>query len=109
MKVLIDKRSVEIARLINRAAYEDIRRYYLIDSALVVVRNNLDFHTLVRQVVDVTVGWDIAMQGFCVEGDEGKKRVKVTIYRTLRDDYARNTLAWVIAKKNYELKNEQQT
>lgn len=89
MKLLIDRESVWVARRINQVRYDDLRTYYLIGDALIVVRNGLDLHALAGQVADCAVGWDIAQPGFAPEDKIGQQRTKITVYRILAGGYDR--------------------
>lgn len=86
MKLLINPRPARHAALITATAEHDgdARRYYEIGSALIVTRNGLDLAGLVGRVVDASVGWDVAMAGFTLDESRiGKRRTKITIYRTV--------------------------
>ena len=52
-----------------------MRRYYLLDGAIVVVRNGHELGALVGRIVDAAAGWDVAQAGFCKEEDIGKRLV----------------------------------
>lgn len=79
------------------------RRYYIggpaQPPALIVCLNNLQLPHLVGQVVDVTIGEDIALSAFC--GDYagqpaqywvGKRRLKITIRACVSTRYDNGTL-----------------
>ena len=89
MKLLIDRESVWVARRINQVRDSDLRTYYLIGDALIVVRNGLDLHALAGQVADCAVGWDVAQPGFAPEEAIGRRRTKITVYRVLTGGYSR--------------------
>ena len=97
MRVKIDRRAVNQARLINqsRREYADDRAYYLIPHAggpdmIIVVRNGLDLHELAGQVVDASIGYDVARPGFAADADIGNRRPKLTIYKALRGGRAKS-------------------
>lgn len=83
MRLLIDRPAVARARRINSDRTADLRTYYILDGALIVCRNGLDLPGLAGQACDCAVGWDVAQPGFAPEGQIGKRRSKVTIYRIL--------------------------
>lgn len=99
MRLLIDRPAIDRARLIARQQYDDRRTYYLLGGAIVVLRNGLDLHTIAGQVCDCAVGWDIAQEGFAPEDQVGRKRTKVTVYRTLIGVRRARTLMQLLAEK----------
>lgn len=90
MLIFIDRPALALTRFINESREEDTRRYYLLPTgqvdapdAIVVVRNGLVLESLANQRVDAAIGWDTAQPGFAPETDLGRKRTKITIYRTV--------------------------
>lgn len=99
MKLRIDKQAAHNAIfLTSTAEYGDIRRYYELDGAIIVCRNDVDLMSSIGRVVDAQAGWDTAIVGFTVNEDVvGQARSKITVYRIVRGRYD-NTLTGQIGE-----------
>ena len=105
MILFIDPASVSRARLITEARdTPDVRRYYLVPAsgrpdAIVVCRNGLALASLASRRVDASIGWDTAQPGFCAEADIGRRRTKVTIYRSVTQRRRAMALGEIVSRE----------
>lgn len=64
------------------------RSYYVTEPpilAILVLHKNLRIEDIIGTVVDVNLGNEIGIDGWCVEGYSGKKHGKATIYQVEED------------------------
>lgn len=105
MLILIDAKTLEIARLINQAVERDgVRNYYLLaregqPDALLVLRAGVDIAAIRGAVCDCAIGNDTAMAGFAREEEIGQVRTKVTVFRAVATDRPARSLRQIISDR----------
>ena len=103
MRLYVTRQDAARARYLDRQQHGDVRKYYELDGAIIVLRNGHDLAHLIAKVVDTAIGWDIAQQGFVLnEGRIGTRRTKITIFRSLNERRGRcPSLSEQIRKKQH--------
>jgi hypothetical protein len=95
MRLLIDRKTGRQAKLITSTTeYGQVRRYYEVKEALLVLHDDLTIEQIVHRVVDAQTGWDIIQPGFTL--DEARirtRRTKITVRRVLTGTKHQSRLA----------------
>ena len=70
----------------NFTEFEDKRRYYTYEGALIICRNDLVLPDLQNCTVDAQTGYDLTVAGFTLDEQQiGQWRPKITVYRKLQE------------------------
>lgn len=72
----------------NFTEFEDGRRYYTYEGALIICRNDLVLPNLQNCIVDAQTGYDLTVVGFTLDERQiGQWRPKITVYRKLQEGW----------------------